>query len=87
MAGIFRSLVRAGGVRLALKAAKAVPIVGTAVVIGLVGYEIKKKGLVRGIVNSALDATPVVGVAKNAIEVFTGDWLPDRSESNQAARQ
>jgi hypothetical protein len=82
MAGIIRSIVRAGGSRLALKAAKSAPIVGTVLVIGLVGYEIKKKGLIRGIVNTALDATPVVGVAKNAIEVFTGDWLADKSESN-----
>jgi hypothetical protein len=83
MAGILRSIVRAGGARLAVKAAKTVPIVGTAVVIGLVGYEIKKKGLVRGLVNTALDATPVVGVAKNAIEVFTGDWLPDKSHDER----
>jgi hypothetical protein len=33
---------------------------------------------VRGIVNTALDATPVIGTAKNVIEVFTGDWLPDK---------
>src|SRR5262245_54560824 len=82
MAGIIRSLVRAGGARLVRKAAKAVPLVGTALAIGLVGYEIKKKGIVRGLVNSALDATPVVGVAKNAIEIFTGDWLPDRVNRN-----
>ena len=84
MAGIIRSLVRAGGARLAIKAAKTVPLVGTAVVIGLAGYEIKKKGLFRGIFNTALDATPVVGVAKNAIEIFTGDWLPDKSNQHKA---
>ena len=78
MAGIIRSLVRAGGTRLVRKAAKTIPLVGTALAIGLVGYEIKKKGIARGLVNSALDATPVVGVAKNAIEIFTGDWLPDK---------
>lgn len=55
------------------------PIIGTVAVVGLVGYEIKKKGLVRGIINSALDATPVLGVTKNAIEMFTGDWLKDKS--------
>ncbi|MBK7601290.1 MAG: hypothetical protein IPJ07_23270 [Acidobacteria bacterium] len=57
---------------------KSMPLVGTAVVIGLVGYEIKKKGLFKGIVNTALDATPVIGVTKNAIEVITGDWLADK---------
>ena len=77
MSGILRHMIRAGGSRIALKAAKSMPLVGTAVVVGLVGYEIKKKGLLRGIVNTALDATPVVGVAKNAIELFTGDWLKD----------
>lgn len=78
MAGIFRSIIRAGGSRLAIKAAKAMPVVGTIAVVGLVGYEIKKKGFVRGVLNSALDATPVVGVTKNAIEMFTGDWLKDK---------
>jgi hypothetical protein len=81
MAGILRRLIRAGGTRLAIKAAKSMPIVGTAVAVGLVGYEIKKKGLVKGIVNTALDATPVVGVTKNAIEIFTGDWFPDKTTS------
>jgi len=80
MAGILRRMVRAGGYRIAMRAAKSVPVVGAAVVIGLAGYEIKKKGLVRGIVNAALDAIPLVGMAKNTIELFTGDWFPDREE-------
>ncbi|MFN0084795.1 MAG: hypothetical protein ACKVX9_05360 [Blastocatellia bacterium] len=80
MSGILRRMARVGGSRIAVKAAKAMPIVGTAIVIGLVGAEIRKKGIFRGIVNTALDATPVVGVAKNAIELFTGDWLRDREE-------
>jgi hypothetical protein len=80
MAGMLRRFIRAGGTRLAMKAAKSMPIVGTVAVIGLAGYEIKKKGMVKGLVNLALDATPVVGVAKNTIEMFTGDWLPDKGE-------
>jgi hypothetical protein len=78
MAGIFRHIVRTGGYRIAIKAAKSVPIVGAAVALGLAGYEIKKKGLFKGLVNTALDATPVVGVAKNTIEMYTGDWFPDK---------
>jgi hypothetical protein len=78
MTGIIRRAVQAGGARLARKAAKSVPIIGTAVAVGLVGYEIKKKGLVKGTLNFALDAIPVAGAAKNAIELFTGDWFPDR---------
>lgn len=78
MTGILRRIIQAGGARLAIKTAKAVPVVGTVVVIGLVGYEVKKKGLIKGLVNTALDATPVVGMTKNAIEMITGDWLPDK---------
>jgi hypothetical protein len=68
-----------GGVRVARKLGKSLPLVGTAVVIGLVGYEVKKKGLLRGVVNTALDATPVLGTAKNVIELVTGDWLADKA--------
>ena len=78
MTGVFRRIVQAGSARLAVKAAKTIPVIGTAVAIGLVGYEVKKKGLIKGLVNTALDATPFVGVTKNAIELFTGDWLPDK---------
>lgn len=80
MTGVLRRIIQGGGARLAVKAAKAIPLVGTAVAIGLVGYEVKKKGLIKGLVNTALDATPFVGVTKNAIEVFTGDWLPDKPD-------
>ncbi len=81
-----RRLIQAGGARLAVKAVKSVPVVGTVVVIGLIGYEIKKKGLIKGLVNTALDATPVLGLTKNAIETFTGDWFPDKP-NGQAVRR
>ncbi len=78
MTGILRKIIQVGAARIAVKAAKTIPFVGAAVVIGLVGYEIKKKGLIKGVVNTALDATPVVGATKNAIEIFTGDWFSDK---------
>ena len=78
MAGIIRKVVRGAGTRIALKATKAVPLIGAAVVVALAGYEIKKKGFLKGLASVALDATPVVGSAKNVIEIFTGDWLPDK---------
>lgn len=80
MAGLLRRMARVGGARLVLRTAKAVPFVGAAVAVGLAGYEIKKKGLVNGLISTALDATPFVGAAKNAIELLTGDWLPDKPE-------
>ncbi len=84
MAGILRRIIRAGGYRIAMRAAKSVPLIGTAVAVGLIGYEIKKKGVARGLVNTALDATPVVGLFKNTIELFTGDWLPDKKKVRRA---
>jgi hypothetical protein len=47
--------------------------------VGFAGYDIKKKGLIPGAVHVALDVTPVVGTAKNAVEIFTGDWIPDKA--------
>jgi len=44
----------------------------------LAGYEIKRKGLLRGAVHVGLDATPLVGTAKGIVEIFTGDLIPDR---------
>lgn len=78
MTGVLRRIIQAGGARIAVRAAKSIPVIGTAVAIGLIGYEVRKKGLFKGVVNTALDATPFVGAAKNAIELVTGDWLADK---------
>ena len=78
-----RKLIEAGGWKLARRAGKMIPGVGSAITIGLVGYDIKKKGVVKGLVNSGLDAIPFVGFAKNAVELFTGDFLPDKPENNK----
>ena len=58
---------------------KAIPIVGTVFTIGFAGHDIKKKGIVPGAVHLGLDVTPVVGTAKNVVEIFTGDWIPDKA--------
>ena len=70
--------MRAGGWQLAKRLIKPIPIVGTVFALGLAGYEIKKKGLLRGGVHVGLDATPIVGTAKGIVELFTGDLIPDR---------
>ncbi len=74
-----RKIVTAGGWRLARRVAKSIPYAGTAMAIGLVGYDIKSKGMVGGIINSGLDAIPLVGTAKNVVEFFTGDLIPDKT--------
>jgi len=81
--GIGRKIVHAGGWQVAKRLAKMVPFGGTVVAVGLVGHDIKKKGLIKGVINSGIDAIPFVGLGKNAIELFTGDFLPDRDASKK----
>ena len=80
-ASLTRRILRAGGWRVAKRLIKPIPVVGTVVAIGLAGYEVKKKGLLRGAVHVGLDVTPVIGTAKNVVELFTGDLIPDKEES------
>ena len=75
---IKRKLVHAGGWQVAKRVAKTIPFGGTAIAIALVGNDIKKKGVVRGLVNSGIDAIPFVGLAKNAVELVAGDFLADK---------
>jgi hypothetical protein len=61
------------------KLLKAIPIIGPVFTVGFAGHEIKKKGLAPGAVHVGLDIIPVVGTAKNVVEIFTGDWIPDKA--------
>ena len=74
-------ILKAGGWSLAKRLIKPVPIVGSLFAVGLAGYEIKKKGFVRGVIDVGLDITPVIGTAKNVVEIFTGDLIPDKPQS------
>ncbi len=76
-----RKALHIGGWKLAKRVAKSLPYVGTVMAIGLVGHDIKKKGLVKGVANAGLDAIPIVGTVKNVTEFFTGDFLPDKTVS------
>ena len=86
-AGLRRRLLRAGGWRVAKRIIKPIPVVGTLMVVGLAGHEIRKKGLLRGAVHVGLDATPLVGTAKGLVELFTGDLIPDREPLPGARRK
>lgn len=91
MAGKDKSLTRkvaeAGGWKIARRVAKSIPYVGTVMAIGLVGYDIKRKGVVKGVLNSGIDAIPFVGLAKNAVEFFMGDIFPDKKVSSNRLPQ
>jgi len=77
-ASLKRRVVRAGGWKVAKRIMKPIPIVGTVMAMSLAGYEIRKKGLLRGAVDVGLDATPLIGTAKGILELFTGDLISDK---------
>ena len=77
---IKRKMLHAGGWQVAKRLAKSIPFGGTAVAVVLVGTDIKNKGVVKGIVNSGIDAIPFVGLAKNAVELVRGDFIPDKKK-------
>lgn len=83
-ASLTRRALRSGGWRLARRLIKPIPVVGSALAIGLAGYEIKRKGLIGGAVHTVLDVLPVVGTAKGVIELFTGDLIRDKETSGVA---
>ena len=85
VATVKRRIIRAGGWGLAKRLIKPIPIIGTLFAVSLAGYEIKKKGLLPGAFHVGLDVTPVVGTAKNVIEIFTGDLIPDKATKNSAS--
>lgn len=60
------------------RATRSVPIIGTVVAVALAGYAVRRKGWRGGLAETALNAIPVVGAIKNGVEVFRGDFIPDR---------
>lgn len=74
---VTRKVGRWAGMRVAKRAAKAIPFLGTAIALYLVRDAVKRKGLMGGVIHSGLDALPYFGALKNGIELFTDDWIPD----------
>jgi hypothetical protein len=86
MTTLKRRIIRAGGWGVAKRLIKPIPVVGSVFAFGLAGYEIKKKGLIPGVVHVGLDVTPFVGTAKGVLELFTGDLIPDKSERQKSVK-
>lgn len=78
-----KRVVRASAWQITKRIIKPLPIVGSVFAVGLAGYTIKKKGLLRGSIDVALNVTPIVGTAKGIVEIVTGDILPDKHESKK----
>ena len=72
-------VVRWGGARLSRRLSRSLPWVGTAIALATVFSTIRRKGVVSGVLDTGLNAMPVVGAAKNVVELARGrDFFPDR---------
>jgi hypothetical protein len=67
------------GLRMARRAGRSVPILGAAVSAYLLRETIKRKGLVGGLLDTGLNALPIVGALKSGFEAFRDrDIFPDK---------
>jgi hypothetical protein len=74
-----QNATRFGQIRLARRVARSLPWVGAAIALYTLGSAIRRKGLVGGAMDTALNAVPFVGGVKNAAEVIRGrDFIRDR---------
>jgi hypothetical protein len=71
--------LRYGQRRLKRRIARSLPWVGAVVAVATLGSAIRRKGLFGGTLNTALDAIPFLGGAKNIAEVYRGrDFIRDK---------
>jgi hypothetical protein len=72
-------IVRWGGARLSRRLSRTVPLLGGAIALATIAATMKRKGFFKGALDTGLNATPLLGVAKNAVELIRGrDFIPDR---------
>jgi hypothetical protein len=73
------------GRKLARRLTRSIPYIGAVIAIATLGTAIRRKGWLRGAVDTGLDAIPFVGGAKNLAELARGrDFLRDRVESTRS---
>jgi hypothetical protein len=59
-------------------------LVGTAIALLTVVSTVRRKGMVSGVFDTGLNAVPLIGAAKNVLEVARGkDFFPDRPEATR----
>ena len=69
------------GARRARRMERALPWIGVAFALISIGAAIRRKGFVRGSVDTALNAMPVVGSLKAAAEMIRGrEFIPPKTQ-------
>lgn len=77
--GIRKQLSRYASRRITRRLYRATPWIGSVLAIVTLGKAVRRKGLVGGTVDTALDFIPFVGGVKNLAEMGRGrDLIPDK---------
>src|SRR3954464_10305425 len=72
-------VARWGGARLSRRLSRSLPWVGGLIAVATVASTMRRKGVISGVLDTGLNAVPVLGAAKNVLEVARGrDFFPDR---------
>jgi hypothetical protein len=73
------------GRRLTRRLVRTMPWIGSILAVATVGSVMRRKGILRGAIDSALDFIPFVGGAKNLAEMRRGrDFIPDKPSVRRA---
>ena len=76
---IQQQALKYGQRRLLRRFGRSIPWLGAAVALVTIGSAIRRKGMLGGTLDSALNAIPFVGALKNTAEVVRGrDFIRDR---------
>lgn len=71
--------------RLIRRVSRSMPWIGAVVAIATIGAAVRRKGLIGGTLDTALDAVPGVGAVKNAFEAIRGrDFIKDKKVARGA---
>lgn len=71
--------LRYGQGRLIRQASRSIPWVGAVIALLVVASTVRRKGLLPGTLDTALNALPFIGAVKNTAEGIRGrDFFPDR---------
>lgn len=76
---VVRHVTRFASRLLTRRVARSIPWIGGVIALATLGSAVRRKGLARGTLHSALDGIPYVGGGKNLVETVRGrDFFPDR---------
>ena len=68
--------------RVVRRLSRSMPWIGGIVALAAIGAAVRRKGLLGGTVDTALDAMPGIGAVKNAFEAIRGrDFIKDKARA------